>query len=196
MSQYPKSITIYEVGPRDGLQNEKVIVPTAAKVRYIDLLTAAGLRVIEATSFVSPKAIPQLADAADVMADISRGPATLYPVLVPNERGMQRAIEVGVREVAVFTAASETFTKANINATIQQSLDNFAPVFKLARANDIAVRGYVSTAFGCPYEGYVAPQSVLNVARALLDLGVREVSIGDTIGVGTPASVESVFGLL
>jgi hydroxymethylglutaryl-CoA lyase len=196
MSQYPERITIYEVGPRDGLQNEKTVVPTTVKVRYIDLLTATGLRVIEATSFVSPKAIPQLADASDVMAGISRGASTRYPVLVPNERGMLRAIEAGVREVAVFTAASETFTKANINSTIRQSLDNFGPVLKLARANDIVVRGYVSTAFGCPFEGYVAPDSVLNVTRALLNLGVSEVSVGDTIGVGTPASVESVFGLL
>jgi hydroxymethylglutaryl-CoA lyase len=196
MSQYPERITIYEVGPRDGLQNEKVVVPTAAKVRYIDLLTAAGLRLIEATSFVSPKAIPQLADASDVMAGISRSPATLYPVLVPNERGMLRAIDAGVRDVAVFTAASESFTKANINSSIQQSLDNFKPVVKLARANHITVRGYVSTAFGCPYEGYVAPDSVLRVTRALFDLGITEVSIGDTIGVATPASVESVFGLL
>lgn len=196
MSQYPERVTIYEVGPRDGLQNEKSVVPTGAKVRYIDLLTAAGLPLIEATSFVSPKAIPQLADAPDIMAGISRGANTRYPVLVPNERGMVRAIEAGVREVAVFTAASEAFTKANINNTIQQSLENFKPVVKLALENQIAVRGYVSTAFGCPYEGYVAPGSVLDVTRALLDLGVSEVSIGDTIGVGTPASVESVFGLL
>jgi hydroxymethylglutaryl-CoA lyase len=196
MFQYPERITIYEVGPRDGLQNEKLVVPTAAKVRYIDLLTEAGLLIIEATSFVSPKAIPQLADAADVMAGITRHPTTRYPVLVPNERGMQRAIEARAREVAVFTAASESFTKANINSTIRQSLDNFKPVLKLASANHITVRGYVSTALGCPFEGYVAPESVRDVTCALLDLGVSEVSIGDTIGVGTPASVEAVFGLL
>jgi isopropylmalate/homocitrate/citramalate synthase len=196
MSQYPERITIYEVGPRDGLQNEKSIVPTAAKVRYIDLLTAAGLPAVEATSFVSPRAIPQLADAPDVMAGISRGADTRYPVLVPNERGMVRAVEAGVREVAVFTAASESFTKANINATIRQSLDNFKSVVRLALENRIRVRGYVSTAFGCPYEGYVAPGSVLDVAHALLDLGVSEVSVGDTIGVGTPSSVEDVFGFL
>ncbi len=196
MSQYPERITIYEVGPRDGLQNEKSIVPTADKVRYVDLLTSAGLPAIEATSFVSPKAIPQLADAPHVMAGISHGANTRYPVLVPNDRGMVRAVEAGVREVAVFTAASESFTKANINTTIRQSLDNFESVVALALANGIAVRGYVSTAFGCPYEGYVAPPSVLEVTRALLDIGVSEVSIGDTIGVGTPAEVESVFGLL
>src|SRR6476661_6490286 len=147
MSQYPEHITIYEVGPRDGLQNEKSIVPTADKVRYIDMLTSAGLPAIEATSFVSPKASPQLTDAPDGMAGISRGTNTRYPVLVPNERGMVRAVEAGVREVAVFTAASESFTKANINATIQQSLDNFKSVVALARENRIAVRGYVSTAF-------------------------------------------------
>jgi hydroxymethylglutaryl-CoA lyase len=196
MPQYPERITIYEVGPRDGLQNEKSIVPTAAKVHYIDLLTASGLPAVEATSFVSPRAIPQLADAHEVMAGISRGGNTRYPVLVPNERGMVHAIEAGVREVAVFTAASESFTKANINATIRQSLHNFAPVVRLASENRIRVRGYMSTAFGCPYEGYVAPSSVLDVTHALLDLGVSEVSIGDTIGVGTPASVEAVFGLL
>ena len=196
MSQYPERITIYEVGPRDGLQNEKHIVPAAAKVHYIDLLTASGLPAIEATSFVSPRAIPQLADAPEVMAGISPGPNTRYPVLVPNERGMARAIEAGVREVAVFTAASESFTKSNINATIRQSLDDFKPVVKMASENGIRVRGYVSTAFGCPYEGYVAPNRVLDVTRALFDLGVSEVSVGDTIGVGTPASVEAVFGLL
>lgn len=196
MSQYPGRITIYEVGPRDGLQNEKSIVPTASKVCYIDMLTAAGLPAIEATSFVSPKAIPQLADAPDVMAGISRDQNTRYPVLVPNERGMVRAIEAGAREIAVFTAASESFTKANINTTIRQSLDNFKPVVSLALENRIAVRGYVSTAFGCPFEGYVAPSRVLEITGALLDLGVSEVSIGDTIGVGTPAAVESVFGLL
>lgn len=196
MSQYPERITIYEVGPRDGLQNEKSIVPTASKVRYIDMLTSAGLPTIEATSFVSPKAIPQLADAPEVMAGISLGANTRYPALVPNERGMLRAIEAGVREIAVFTAASESFTKANINTTIRQSLDNFKSVISLALENRIAVRGYVSTAFGCPYEGYVAPGRVLEVTIALLELGVSEVSIGDTIGVGTPAAVESVFGLL
>lgn len=196
MSQYPERITIYEVGPRDGLQNEKSIVPTASKVRYIDMLTSAGLPAIEATSFVSPKAIPQLADAPEVMAGISLGANTRYPALVPNERGMLRAIEAGVREIAVFTAASESFTKANINTTIRQSLDNFKSVISLALENRIAVRGYVSTAFGCPYEGYVAPGRVLEVTIALLELGVSEVSLGDTIGVGTPAAVESVFGLL
>jgi hydroxymethylglutaryl-CoA lyase len=196
MSLYPKQITIYEVGPRDGLQNEKGVVPTEAKIRYIDLLTEAGLPVIEATSFVSPRAIPQLADAAEVMAGVTRGANTRYPVLVPNERGMLRAIEAGVGEIAVFTAASESFTKANINSTIQQSLDNFKTVAKVAQEHGISVRGYISTAFGCPYEGYVAPTKVLGVSRALLDLGVSQISIGDTIGVGTPASVEAVFDLL
>ncbi|HST03796.1 MAG TPA: hydroxymethylglutaryl-CoA lyase [Chloroflexia bacterium] len=194
MPLYPKQVTIYEVGPRDGLQNEKGVVPTDAKVHYINLLTGAGLAAIEATSFVSPRAIPQLADAAEVMNDITKRPGTRYPVLVPNERGMIRAIEAGATEVAVFTAASESFTQANINSTIAQSLENFKIVTKLAEAHGMRVRGYISTAFGCPYEGYVAPSRVLDVALALLDIGVSELSIGDTIGVGTPSGVEAVFG--
>jgi isopropylmalate/homocitrate/citramalate synthase len=196
MPLYPKQVTIYEVGPRDGLQNEKGVVPTDAKVHYINLLTNAGLTAIEATSFVSPRAIPQLADATEVMNAITKRPGTRYPVLVPNERGMIRAIEAGATEVAVFTAASESFTQANINTTIAQSLENFKVVTKLAEAHGMLVRGYISTAFGCPYEGYVAPSRVLEIALALLDIGVSELSIGDTIGVGTPAGVEAVFGPL
>lgn len=193
---YPSHVTIYEVGPRDGLQNEKVSVPTAAKIAYIDMLSASGLHAIEATSFVSPKAIPQLGDAAEVMAGIRRSPGVRYPVLVPNEKGMQRALESGVTEVALFTAASESFTKANINVTIAESIENFKPVVALAREHGIAIRGYVSTAFGCPYEGVVPPQKVADVAGALLNLGVQEVSIGDTIGVGTPDQVREVVELL
>ena len=196
MLSLPKRVTIYEVGPRDGLQNEARSVPAEVKTRYIEMLADAGLTAIEATSFVSPKAIPQLADAAEVMAGIRRKESVRYPVLVPNERGMLRAIEAGAREVAVFTAASESFTRANINASIAQSLDNFRPVMSLAQENGIAVRGYVSTALGCPYEGHVAPAKVVEVAQALLDMGAGEISIGDTIGVGTPGDVERVFGLL
>lgn len=192
----PAHVTIYEVGPRDGLQNEHQAVPTADKIAYIDMLTEAGLAAIEATSFVHPKAITQLADASDVMAGISRREGVRYPVLVPNERGMVRAIEAGAREIAVFTAASESFTKANINSTIAESIVNFGPVTRLARENGIAVRAYVSTAFGCPYEGYVAPKKVVEVTRQLVDLGAAEISIGDTIGIGTPGDVEKVFGLL
>lgn len=190
----PKRVTVYEVGPRDGLQNEKTPVDTASKIRYINMLSESGLPAIEATSFVSPRAVPQLADAAEVMSGITRAANVRYPVLVPNERGMQRAVEYGATEIAVFTAASESFTKANINATIAESLENFKPVLALARANQIAVRGYVSTAFGCPYEGSVAPEAVRRVSMSLLELGVDELSIGDTIGVGTPNQVYEVMG--
>lgn len=196
MPSYPKHVTVYEVGPRDGLQNEKTTVSTADKVRYIDMLSEAGLAAIEATSFVSPRAIPQLGDAAAVMAGISRAGGTRYVALVPNEKGMLRAMEAGVREIAVFTAASDSFTKANINATIAESIENFKPVAAIATRNDIVMRGYVSTAFGCPYEGYVPPQKVHDVATALLDLGADEVSIGDTIGVATPNQVYEVIDLL
>jgi isopropylmalate/homocitrate/citramalate synthase len=196
MISVPKHVTIYEVGPRDGLQNEHAMVPTATKIEYIGLLSQSGLAEIEATSFVSPKAVPQLADATEVMLGIERRPGVRYPVLVPNERGMQRAIEANVADIAVFTAASESFTRANINSTIAQSLDNFSPVFALAREQKINVRGYVSTALGCPYEGHVPPAKVAEVAHALLEMGASEISIGDTIGVGTPGDVERVFGLL
>ncbi len=196
MINVPEKIRIYEVGPRDGLQNEQTPVPTEVKIRYVDMLTDAGLKVIEATSFVSPKAIPQLADASEVIAGITRREGVRYPVLVPNERGMMRAIEAGVQEVAVFTAASESFTLANIKSSIAQSLENFRPVMALARERSIRVRGYVSTALGCPYEGAVPAGKVAEVAHSLIDLGVEEVSIGDTIGVGTPGDVERVFGVL
>lgn len=192
----PSRITVYEVGPRDGLQNEKMPVPTADKMRYIDLLTAAGFSWIEATSFVSPRAVPQLADAAEVLAGINRAPGARYPVLVPNEKGMLRALQAGVTDVAVFTAASESFTKANINATIAESIDNFRSVVRMAREHKVAVRGYVSTAFGCPYEGAVPPGRVREVTLSLLELGVAQVSVGDTIGVGTPNQVYDVVGLL
>ena len=193
---YPASVTVYEVGPRDGLQNEAREVPTEAKVRYIEMLAAAGLPAIEATAFVHPKAIPQLADASEVMQRITRKEGVRYPVLVPNENGMRRALEVGAREVAVFTAASESFTKANINCTIEESYERFRPVLALASQNNIPVRGYVSTAFGCPYEGFVPEERVREVAVVLLEMGVVELSIGDTIGVGTPGDVERVLGLL
>jgi isopropylmalate/homocitrate/citramalate synthase len=194
--RYPASVTVYEVGPRDGLQNEAREVPTEAKVRYIEMLAGAGLRAIEATAFVHPKAIPQLADATEVMRRIARKEGVRYPVLVPNENGMRRALEVGVGEVAVFTAASEGFTKANINCTIEESYERFRPVLALASELSIPVRGYVSTAFGCPYEGFVPEEKVREVALRLLELGVAELSIGDTIGVGTPGDVERVIGLL
>jgi hydroxymethylglutaryl-CoA lyase len=192
----PAFVRVVEVGPRDGLQNEQALVPLEQKIRFIEMLAAAGLPVVEATSFVSPRAIPQLGDASQVMAGLTTLPATQYPVLVPNVKGMQRALAAGVRAVAVFTAASESFTRHNINASIAQSLANFQPVIELARAEGIPVRGYVSTVFGCPYEGSVKPQKVLDVARALLEMGVDELSLGDTIGVATPNQVAEVIDLL
>ena len=188
----PKRVTIVEVGPRDGLQNEARVIPTGAKIAFIDALSAAGLPVIEATSFVDPRWIPQLADADDVLRGIAYKTGVRYPVLVPNEKGMERALAAGAREVAVFTAASETFNKRNTNATIAQSLERFAPVVALARREKVRVRGYVSTAFGCPYEGRIAPAAVADVACKLVDLGIDEVSIGDTIGVATPNQVVDV----
>jgi hydroxymethylglutaryl-CoA lyase len=196
MMALPEAVRVVEVGPRDGLQNEKVQVPTEEKIHFINMLAEAGLPVVEATSFVSPRAIPQLSDAAVVMAGITRLPTTEYPVLVPNIKGMERAIAAGVRSIAVFTAASEQFTRHNINATIAESLANFQPVLALARQEGIPVRGYISTVFGCPYQGKVDPQQVLHVAEALLEMGCQELSLGDTIGVATPNQVVDVLGLL
>ncbi|GHO91296.1 hydroxymethylglutaryl-CoA lyase [Reticulibacter mediterranei] len=192
----PTSVRVVEVGPRDGLQNEKVQIPTEQKIQFIKLLTEAGLPVVEATSFVSPHAIPQLQDAGAVMAALIPSSQTQYPVLVPNLKGMERARAAGVRSIAVFTAASESFTQHNIRATIDESLANFRPVVALARQEGIAVRGYISTVFGCPYEGSIDPQRVLSVARSLLDMGVDELSLGDTIGVATPNQVVDVLDLL
>ncbi len=192
----PQSVRIVEVGPRDGLQNEKALVPTAQKIAFIQLLAEAGLPVVEATSFVSPRAIPQLSDASEVMASLSRLPTTSYPVLVPNLKGMERALAAEVRSIAVFTAASESFTHHNINATIAESLANFRPVIAQAQQAGVPVRGYISTVFGCPYEGAVDPRQVLRVARELLEMGVNELSLGDTIGVATPNQVVEVLNLL
>jgi hydroxymethylglutaryl-CoA lyase len=192
----PESVRIVEVGPRDGLQNEKVQVPTEQKIQFIQMLAEAGLPVVEATSFVSPRAIPQLSDAGAVMAGLARRAGTQYPVLVPNVKGMERALAAGVRSIAVFTAASESFTRHNINATIEESLANFRPVVALAQRESIPVRGYISTVFGCPYEGKVDPQQVLHVAQALLEMGIEEISLGDTIGVATPNQVVDVLDLL
>jgi hydroxymethylglutaryl-CoA lyase len=196
LSALPARVTVVEVGPRDGLQNEHGVVATADKIRFIELLSAAGFPVIEATSFVSPKAIPQLADAAEVMAGITRRPGTRYTALVPNRKGMERALAAGVDEVAVFTGASETFVQHNINTSIAGSIENFRSVVEMARAAGLRVRGYVSTAFGCPYEGHVEPQAVLSVVERLLELGVDEISVGDTIGVATPNHVVEVTAVL
>jgi len=192
----PRSVRVVEVGPRDGLQNEKALVPTAQKIQFIQMLADAGLPVVEATSFVSPRAIPQLSDASEVMTKLDMHSSTSYPVLVPNLKGMERALAVGVRAIAVFTAASESFTRHNINATIAESLANFRPVVALAQQEKVTVRGYISTVFGCPYEGKVEPRQALNVAQALLEMGIDELSLGDTIGVATPNQVVDVISLL
>ena len=187
------SVRIVEVGPRDGLQNEKTIIATADKIELIDRLSRTGLRSIEATSFVSPKWIPQLADAAKVFAAIDRKPGISYPVLVPNEKGYERAREVDAQEVAVFTAASEAFNQKNINASIDESIERFRPVLERARAEGVKVRGYVSTVLGCPYQGEVPVADVVRVAARLHDLGCYEVSLGDTIGVGTPHKARAML---
>jgi len=184
---------IVEVGPRDGLQNESAFVPTADKIALIDRLAACGLRTVEATSFVSPKWVPQLADAAEVFAGITKRPDVAYPVLVPNEQGYERARAVGATEVAVFTAASEAFNRKNINASIDESLARFAPVLARAAADGVRVRGYVSTVLGCPYQGEVPVHDVVRVARRLFEAGCYEVSLGDTIGVGTPAKARAML---
>ena len=187
-------VRIYEVGPRDGLQNEATPVPLEAKLQYIELLVAAGLREIEATSFVSPRAIPQLADADLLLPRLPVAEGVRYPVLVPNSRGMERAEAAGARALAVFTAASDAFTERNIGMTVAASLETFAPV--LRRATDLGWwgRGYVSTAFGCPYTGAVSPDRAVEVALHLLDLGVDEVCFGDTIGVAVPGQVAALTG--
>lgn len=184
----PARVKIVEVGPRDGLQNEKQIIAVDVKVALIDKLAAAGLTAIEAGAFVSPKWVPQMADSAAVLTRIARKPGVSYPVLVPNQKGLEAALAVGVDEVAVFGAASESFSQKNINASIAESLDRFAPVVKAARARGVKVRGYVSTVIACPYEGAIAPKAVAGVANALHEMGCYEVSLGDTIGVGTPAT--------
>jgi isopropylmalate/homocitrate/citramalate synthase len=188
----PPHVKVVEVGPRDGLQNEKGVVSTADKIHFIDLLSKAGFPVIEATSFVSPRAVPQLADAAEVMAGIERQPGVRFAALVPNSKGMERALAAAVDEIAVFTGASETFVQHNINTSIDGSIENFKPVVAMARERGMRVRGYISTAFGCPYEGAVKPAAVASVAQKLLALGVDELSIGDTIGVATPNQVVEV----
>jgi hydroxymethylglutaryl-CoA lyase len=188
------TVTVVEVGPRDGLQNEAVTVPSAAKVELIERLAAAGLPVVEATSFVSPRAVPQLADADAVLPAVHRRPGVRYPVLVPNLRGLERALAAGADAVAVFTAASEAFTQANIKMSVAQSLLAFAPVLQRAHAEGMWTRGYISTAFGCPYQGAVEPAVVAGIAAALSGLGCDEISLGDTIGVGRPEQVPEVVG--
>lgn len=189
----PRQVRIVEVGPRDGLQNESAMVSTADKIELIDRLSATGLQTVEATSFVSPKWVPQLADAAEVYAGISRRDGVGYPVLVPNLQGYERAHAAGADEVAVFTAASEAFNRRNTNAGIDESLARFAPVLERARADGVRVRGYVSTVLGCPYQGAVPLADVVRVARALHAMGCHEISLGDTIGVGTPGKARAML---
>ena len=186
-------VRIVEVGPRDGLQNEKTIVPAATKIELIDRLAACGLPSVEATSFVSPKWVPQLADAAEVLAGITQRPGVAYPVLVPNEQGLERAVAAGVREIAVFTAASDAFAQRNINTDVAGSLERLRPVVTQARAAGMQVRGYVSTVLGCPYQGEVPVDAVVKVSRALHDMGCYEISLGDTVGVGTPAKARAML---
>jgi hydroxymethylglutaryl-CoA lyase len=185
----PRKVRIVEVGPRDGLQNEPGSVPDAVKIELIHRLQDAGLAAIEATAFVSPKWVPQMADNAEVMAGIRRKPGVAYPVLVPNMQGLEAAIAAGAREIALFGAASETFSRKNINCSIAESLERFRPVAKAALARGLRVRGYISCAAGCPYEGEVSPGAVADLAEALRAMGCYEISLGDTIGVGTPRKI-------
>jgi hydroxymethylglutaryl-CoA lyase len=190
----PEKVTIYEVGPRDGLQNEARQVPTADKLKFIDALVGAGIRDIEITSFVSPKWIPQLADAAEVARGVHRPPGVRMSALVPNRRGLDTALASGMKEIAVFLSASETHNKKNVNKTIADTLTAFDEVIPVARAAKVPVRAYVSTVYGCPYEGEVDPERAVELTGRLLDMGVYQVSLGDTIGVANPRQVEEVLG--
>ncbi|KAJ2600256.1 hypothetical protein H4R99_003398 [Coemansia sp. RSA 1722] len=186
-------VRIVEVGPRDGLQNEKMLIPTETKVTLINKLSDAGLPVVEATSFVSPKWVPQMGDAKQVMAQISRKPGVSYPVLTPNVKGLEAAIAAGAEEVAIFGAASQSFSQKNINCSISESIKRFAAVVDQAKAAGLRIRGYVSCVAGCPYEGRVDPQAVADVAKELVDMGCYEISLGDTIGVGRPREIQAML---
>ena len=212
LGEIPHEVEIVEVGPRDGLQNETGIVPPAHKIRFVELLAESGLRRIEVTSFVHPEAVPQLADAADVIARLTQREGLRYSALVPNQKGMERALAANnralaqrerralgggaavLREVAVFTGATDSFTRHNVHMTVAESIDAFRPILDLAKQHGVRVRGYVSVCFGCPYDGPVSPEAVLDVSQRLLDLGVDELSLGDTIGVATPNQVPDVVG--
>jgi hydroxymethylglutaryl-CoA lyase len=189
----PDRVRMVEVGPRDGLQNEAKTVPLEVKVELIDRLSATGLQAIEAGSFVSPKWVPQMADTAEVLARIRRAPGVRYPVLVPNLKGLEAALAAGVEEIAVFGAASESFSRKNINCSIAGSLERFRPVVEAARARALRVRGYISCVAGCPYEGPIAPAAVARVAKALHEMGCAEISLGDTIGTGTPRKMQAMI---
>jgi len=192
----PDRVRLVDVGPRDGLQNEKATVPTDVKVALIDMLADAGFPAVEATAFVSPKWVPQMADAADVMARIARKAGVRYPVLTPNRKGFEAALAAGADEVAVFVAASESFSRKNINCSIAESLERAQPVFDAAKASGVRVRGYISCVLGCPYEGVVDPRKVAEVAAALHAMGAYEVSLGDTIGTGTAGKTQALVQLI
>ena len=189
----PSRVKLVEVAPRDGLQNEAHILPSRTRIEFIDLLSASGLPVIEAGSFVSARRIPQMADSARVLQGVNKNPHCVYPVLTPNRRGMEMAIEAGAREVAIFAAASEAFSQHNIQCSIADSIDRFADVMALAEQHDIRVRGYLSCVLGCPYQGAVALEAVVDVSRRLFDLGCYEISLGDTIGIGTPLQAQRMI---
>ncbi|NLW03946.1 MAG: hydroxymethylglutaryl-CoA lyase, partial [Pseudomonadaceae bacterium] len=190
---FPTNVRLVEVGARDGLQNEANPVSTAIKLELIDRLGDAGLSYIEAASFVSPKWVPQMGDAREVITGIQRRSGITYAALTPNLKGLESALECGVQEVAVFGAASESFTQKNINCSIAESLERFAPVIELAQKSNIPVRGYVSTVMGCPYEGEIAPSKVAEVSKILFDMGCYEISLGDTVGVGTPLKAKRML---
>ena len=189
----PKKVRLVEVGPRDGLQNEAQSISTAHKVQLVDDLSSAGLSHIEVGSFVSPKWVPQMAGSAETFAGIQRRDGVTYSALTPNMRGFEDALAAGAREVAVFAAASEAFSQRNINCSISESLERFAPIMQAARLHGVQVRGYVSCVLGCPYDGQIAPQQVASVANELIDMGCYEVSLGDTIGVGTPGATRTLI---
>lgn len=190
----PKAVTVVEVGPRDGLQNQPQQVPTDLKIEFIEALAAAGVPVVEATSFVNPKWVPQLADGDEVLRRIRRTPGVRYPVLVPNERGLERALAAGAQQIAVFASATETFSQKNLNRSRDEAIEMFRPVVKRASDAGIEARGYLSMVLGDPWEGEVGPSQVVDAGRRLLDLGCRELSLGDTIGVGTPGKVQQLIG--
>lgn len=194
MNRMPAKVTVVEVGPRDGLQNESASIPTAGKVAFVDALSAAGLPVVEVSAFVSPKWVPQMADAAEVYAGITRRLGTRYPALVPNYAGLERAHAAGVTEIAIFAASSETFSTRNINQPIDESLETYRAVTDQARQLGMRVRAYLSTAFGCPFEGAVDPRQVARVAEALIAMGAFEVAVSDTIGIAHPGQVPQVVG--
>ena len=196
MTLLPKAVRIVEVGPRDGLQNEATVIPTATKQQFIAMLAEAGLQHIEATAFVHPERVPQLADADTLAATLPHHTSVCYSALVPNRRGLARAQQAGIKHIAVFTAASDTFTQRNINMSVAESLATFAPLVEQAQAHGMTVRGYVSTGFVCPYEGDIAPARVVEVTQALLAMGIQEVSIGDTIGAASPRDVTRLLDTL